>query len=243
MTDYRSPAATHSTYAKEDPTAQVPVSTSNVAYAGHPVNNVRVSDGSSTSNLTNEDAAAAHTHHPHHHHHGHSHHHPQSHSTSTQSTGTDPNAPMMGRTGAEETAGNDRVVKTGDYVTGLEPAAAALGPTPVPVVGDSYQHRITGAPTPVGPIMPANAGPLHSTTTSATGGLPAVAGQSGPLGGGVVLGGQCECLRNGGTCSHGIGQCNCRGCSTGATTVNPGLNVGVADTVNHTARQAPNARQ
>ena len=105
----------------------------------------------------------------------------------------------------------------------------------MPVVGSSFQNRIAGAPGAVGPVPAANAGPLH--TQAAPGALPAVAGQAGSLGGAVVLGGQCECLRNGGTCAHGAGQCKCRGCSTGATTVNPGVNVGVSNTVNHTATQ------
>jgi len=43
-----------------------------------------------------------------------------------------------------------------------------------------------------------------------------------------VLGGQCECTRNGGVCSHGAGQCVCRGCTTRATTVNPGINIGIS---------------
>jgi len=46
----------------------------------------------------------------------------------------------------------------------------------------------------------------------------------------VVLGGQCECLRNGGSCEHGDGQCVCRGCTTRATTVNPGVNIGISTT-------------
>jgi len=137
------------------------------------------------------------------------------------------NTATTGVTGAEDTTGTDRIVKTGDYVTGLE--HHAVNPTPIPVVGDSYQNRITGMAGEAGPAPRANAGPLHAGATGAP------VGVSGPLGGAVVLGGQCECLMNGGTCSHGAGQCKCRGCATPATTVNPGQNVGISDTVDHTA--------
>lgn len=47
-------------------------------------------------------------------------------------------------------------------------------------------------------------------------------------------GGQCECLANGGACSHGAGRCVCRGCTAQATTVNPGINIGVS-TAQYTA--------
>jgi hypothetical protein len=98
----------------------------------------------------------------------------------------------------------------------------------VPVVGTSYQNRIAAVPGAAGPAPAANAGPLH--TQQSGDGLAVVSGIGGPLGGSVVLGGQCECLRNGGTCSHGAGKCLCRGCTTAATTVNPGINIGVSTT-------------
>ena len=196
-TDYRSPAATHSTYAKDDPTAPQGVTGTGVAYAGHPSNDVVVSDPNATSTSTTNSTTA----HPHHHHHGAHHHHHDHPATTSSTTTTDPKANPSGSTtgitGANETTGSDRVVKTGEYVTGLEPAAANLGPTPIPVIGSSHQNRIAGAPQQVGPVPQAGAGPLHTTG----GPVPAAAaGQSGPLGGGVVLGGQCECMRNGGTC-------------------------------------------
>jgi len=75
----------------------------------------------------------------------------------------------------------------------------------VPIVGDSHKNVVTGSNI-----------------------APGVQQAGGPLGGGILLGGQCECLRNGGTCKHGAGQCNCRGCVTPDTTVNPGVNVGVS---------------
>jgi len=81
----------------------------------------------------------------------------------------------------------------------------------------------------------------HSTATTApvthtqagnqnSDGLALVSGLGGPLGGSVVLGGQCECTRNGGVCSHGAGKCMCRGCTAAATTINPGINIGVSTT-------------
>ena len=148
----------------------------------------------------------------------------------TDNSNSSKNQPSSNRatgvTGANETTGTDTIVKTGDYVTGLE--NHSVNPTPIPVVGNSHQNRIVGMAGETGPAPRANAGPLHASA----GGAPV--GVSGPLGGAVVLGGQCECLMNGGTCSHGAGQCRCRGCATPATTVNPGQNVGVSDTVNHT---------
>ena len=59
-------------------------------------------------------------------------------------------------------------------------------------------------------------------------GLMVASNLGGPLGGSVVLGGQCECTRNGGTCGHGAGMCSCRGCTTAATSLNPGINIGVS---------------
>jgi hypothetical protein len=88
--------------------------------------------------------------------------------------------------------------------------------------------------------------PHHPTTTATTAanapvthtqagnnnsdGLALVSGLGGPLGGSVVLGGQCECTRNNGVCSHGAGKCMCRGCTAAATTINPGINIGVSTT-------------
>lgn len=253
MTDYRSPAATHSTYVKEDPTASttssiaqggVPSATSGVASLGHPSNGVVINQGTNTTPSTTSTT-------DHHAHHSHPHTHPHAaagtnpahaHSTHGQSTsgtaGVDARKTAVGVSGANETVHNDGVVKTGDYVTGLEPgiAGSALGPTPIPVVGNSHQNRIAGAPMTTGPAPAVNAGNLH--TTAGTGG-PAMAGVSGPLGGGIVLGGQCECMRNGGACAHPSGQCPCRGCSTASTVVNPGMNLGVSSTHDHTANQAP----
>ena len=71
--------------------------------------------------------------------------------------------------------------------------------------------------------------PVHTLPSGANGdGLVVASNLGGPLGGSVVLGGQCECLRNGGTCGHGAGQCSCRGCTTAATSINPGINIGVS---------------
>jgi len=71
--------------------------------------------------------------------------------------------------------------------------------------------------------------PVHTVPSGANGdGLVLASNLGGPLGGSVVLGGQCECLRNGGKCGHGVGQCSCRGCTTAATSINPGINVGVS---------------
>ena len=69
----------------------------------------------------------------------------------------------------------------------------------------------------------------HTLPSGATGdGLVLGSNIGGPLGGSVVMGGQCECTRNGGVCSHKAGQCTCRGCTTAATSVNPGINIGVS---------------
>ena len=69
----------------------------------------------------------------------------------------------------------------------------------------------------------------HTLPSGQTGdGLVVASNLGGPLGGTIVLGGQCECLRNGGTCGHGAGQCTCRGCTTAATSINPGINIGVS---------------
>jgi len=155
----------------------------------------------------------------------HSHvHHKHDHTTQHQPQS---NNATTGVTGAEDTTGTDTIVKTGNYVTGLE--HHAVNPTPIPVVGNSHQNRIVGMAGAPGPVPRTSAGPLHAGATGAP------VGVGGPLGGAVVLGGQCECLMNGGTCSHGAGQCRCRGCATPATTVNPGQNVGISDTVDHTA--------
>lgn len=69
----------------------------------------------------------------------------------------------------------------------------------------------------------------HTIPSGANGdGLLVASNLGGPLGGSVVLGGQCECTRNGGKCGHGAGQCSCRGCTTAATSINPGINIGVS---------------
>jgi len=254
--DYRSPAATHSSYVKDDPTATPSTITSGdlttgqsgVAYAGHPSNGVVINQTTTTTSTAPTTSTTSTTGHSQQHHHGHQHPHDTkgaaAHPTTTgQSTsgtaGTNAKNTAVGVSGANETVHNDGVVKTGDYVTGLEPGLANsnLGPTPIPVVGNSHQNRIAGAPMTMGPAPAGNAGPLH--TAPGASGFTAPVGVSGPLGGGVVLGGQCECLRNGGTCAHPAGQCLCRGCSTASTVVNPGMNIGVSNTVDHTANQAP----
>ena len=101
----------------------------------------------------------------------------------------------------------DKIVKTGDYVTGLE--RNPVQPTPIPVVGDSHQQRITGLQGAAGPVPRENVGPLHTGSDGVPTGL------GGPLGGAVVLGGLDP--------------------NTPAVTVNPGRNIGVSDTVDHTA--------
>ena len=69
----------------------------------------------------------------------------------------------------------------------------------------------------------------HTMPSGANGdGLVLASNIGGPMGGSVVMGGQCECTRNGGTCGHGAGQCSCRGCTTAATSINPGINIGVS---------------
>jgi len=212
MTDYRSPATTHSSWTKEDPTALSGYS--NVATLGHTADGVAVTQGTTTTTTTTPGSTTAQDHHHHHHNHPHS-------NTAVPIT--------KGTTGANETVGTDGLVKTGNYVTGLE--NHPTNPTPVPVVGDSYQNRVTGVSGAQGPAPRENAGPLHTQAGANNGnGLAVVSGIGGPLGGSVVLGGQCECTRNGGTCQHGAGNCICRGCTTAATTVNPGINIGVSTT-------------
>ena len=212
-------------------TGNITGTTGSLATIGHPADGVVISGGpgtttgATTTTTTNAvDPAATGAHHSHHH--GH-HHNAAAKTADPHAHKPISNNAATGVTGAEDTTGTDRIVKTGDYVTGLE--HHAVNPTPIPVVGNSHQNRITGLPQETGPAPRVNAGPLHTTA----GGAPV--GVSGPLGGAVVLGGQCECLLNGGTCKHGAGQCRCRGCATPATTVNPGQNIGVSDTVDHTA--------
>jgi len=126
-----------------------------------------------------------------------------------------------GHTGAGETSGTDTLVKTGEYSTGLEAQPGAYPTnTAVPIVGNSYQNRVSGVAGAPGVVGAPGSGD----------GLAVGSSIGGPLGGSVVLGGQCECTMNGGTCSHGAGKCVCRGCTTRATTVNPGINIGVSTT-------------
>jgi len=156
--------------------------------------------------------------HQHHHHHNHQQQQSQQGASST-----------YGQTGAGDTRGTDQVVKTGNYQTGIEPGLVGSGA--VPVVGDSYQNRMSGIATNPGAAGPGlmTGPPQHTVAGSGNGdGLVVNNGLGGPLGGSVVLGGQCECTRNGGSCQHGAGKCICRGCTTRATTVNPGINVGVS---------------
>jgi len=100
----------------------------------------------------------------------------------------------------------------------------------VPVVG-GHQNVITGVNN-----VPTAGPQMQNTVPNAANrdGLVVNDGLGGPLGGAVILGGQCECLANGGACSHGAGKCVCRGCTSQATTVNPGINIGVS-TAQYTA--------
>lgn len=105
------------------------------------------------------------------------------------------------------------------------PAGAA-----VPVIGghENLRTGVNNVPT---------AGPqIQNTVPNAANrdGLVVNDGLGGPLGGAVVLGGQCECLASGGACKHGAGACVCRGCTSQSTTVNPGINIGVS-TAQYTA--------
>jgi len=135
-------------------------------------------------------------------------------------------ASTHGHSGAGSTAGTDNLVKTGEYSTGLEHGSAPPGTqttNAVPIVGDSHQNRISGVANTPG-VVGAPGAPGSGD------GLVVNNGLGGPLGGSVVLGGQCECTMNGGSCQHGAGKCMCRGCTTRATTVNPGINIGVSTT-------------
>lgn len=115
--------------------------------------------------------------------------------------------------------------------SGLTGTAAHLpAGTAVPIVGghENIRTGVNNVPT---------AGPqFQNTVPNAANrdGLVVNDGLGGPLGGAVVLGGQCECLANGGACSHGAGRCVCRGCTSQSTTVNPGINIGVS-TAQYTA--------
>lgn len=105
--------------------------------------------------------------------------------------------------------------------------------TTVPVATTHTTHTTTTVPvaTTHKVVQPAVTQPVahHTIPSGANGdGLMVNSNLGGPLGGTVVLGGQCECLRNGGKCSHGAGQCTCRGCTTAATSINPGINIGVS---------------
>ena len=137
---------------------------------------------------------------------------PLSGSTTTTSSSTHNNNSNVATavTGANDSRGTDNVVKTGDYVTGLE--THAVNPTPIPVVGNTHQNRVTGLEGAAGPVPRQNAGPLHTAVSGAPTGL------SGPLGGAVMLGGTDP--------------------NTPAVTVNPGRNIGVSDTVDHTAENS-----
>jgi len=207
--DYRSPAATHSSYAAEDPTAQTTTTTTTY--------NKDVVDSDQT-HLKDDNS----------HHHHHHHHHQQ------QPQGTHGHTATGGQGSG---VGTDKLIKTGEYQTGLERGAVVPGgASAVEVVGNSYQNRVSGVPN--NPTVPLQApgtmgvGGPSSTVGGAHNGDGLVVDNSlgGVFGSGVVLGGQCECLRNGGTCEHGAGQCVCRGCTTRATTVNPGVNIGISTT-------------
>ena len=72
-------------------------------------------------------------------------------------------------------------------------------------------------------------GPVHTQAgQNNADGLAVASNLGSSLAGAVVLGGQCECTQNGGVCKHGAGQCMCRGCTTAATSLNPGINIGVS---------------
>lgn len=120
-------------------------------------------------------------------------------------------------------------VGTGVAGTGVGAAHLPAG-SAVPVVG-GQQNVITGVNN-----VPTAGAQMQNTLPNAANrdGLVVNDGIGGPLGGAVILGGQCECLANGGACSHGAGQCVCRGCTSQATTVNPGINIGVS-TAQYTA--------
>jgi len=214
--DYRSPATTHSSYAKDDPTAQ--------------------------TSTYNKDQPIYSTKDEHHHHH------PTT-TTNTSTTTTTSNNPNTntntthGHTGGPGVLGSEKLVKTGEYATGLESGSSSgiystggsgfSAASAVPVVGDSYQSRVSGVPNNSnmnyipGNSMPGSIQPTVSGYNN-NNGLVVDNSIGGALGSAVVLGGQCECTRNGGVCEHGDGKCICRGCTTRATTVNPGINVGIS---------------
>jgi len=119
------------------------------------------------------------------------------------------------------------VVKTGNYQTGLEHGGAVgMGGT-VPVVGNSYQNRMAGGSMQPG-VGVAGQGMATHTVAGTRSGDGLVVDNT--MGEATVLGGQCECTMNGGSCSHGQGKCICRGCTTRATTVHPGINIGMSTT-------------
>ena len=125
--------------------------------------------------------------------------------TNPNNTNTNTTNTATAQTGANDTRGTNNIVKTGNYVTELE--HHPVNPTPIPVVGNTHQNRITGLEGAAGPVPRSSAGPVHA----GAGGAPV--GLSGPLGGAVVLGGLDP--------------------NTPAVTVNPGQNVGISDTVDH----------
>jgi len=170
---------------------------------------------------------------------------------------------MHANTGAGDTYGHsDTIVKTGQYATGLENSTTNVPlrtTAHLPSsVSDSHHnavghglvagaaHQQAGAAVPIvgghenvrtGVNNIPTAGPqIQNTIPNAANrdGLVVNDGLGGPLGGAVVLGGQCECLANGGACKHGAGACVCRGCTAQSTTVNPGINIGVS-TAQYTA--------
>jgi len=155
---------------------------------------------------------------------------PNTTSTTTTTTNTNNNTnrnmnTTHGHSGAGVTSGTDDLVKTGNYSTGLERGGNGYPSNAVPIIGNTHQNRVSGVAT-----VPGVAGGMMPGNVGSGDGLVVNNGLGGPLGGSVVMGGQCECTMNGGSCQHGAGKCVCRGCTTRATTINPGINVGVSTT-------------
>jgi len=139
-------------------------------------------------------------------------------------------AGTRGTTSSADNLRNDGLVKTGGYTTGLEAAHGTAAPSGHAVPVTAYNQNVIGG-TPI-TNQPTAGAQLQNTVPNAANrdGLVVNDGIGGARGGAAILGGQCECTMNGGHCAHGAGNCVCRGCTTKATTINPGINIGVSTT-------------
>lgn len=136
-----------------------------------------------------------------------------------------------GTTSSADNLRNDGLVKTGGYTTGLEAASGIGQPAGHAVPVTSYNQGVVAGGVPVTNV-PTGGAQIQNTVPNAANrdGMVVNDGLGGARGGAAVLGAQCECTMNGGQCQHGAGACVCRGCTTKATTINPGINIGVSTT-------------